>query len=85
MIIRSSLVTGNANVSVPAIKMQKARDLTVLLFGLLFLIGPLWLLNALSTERQRLAATSTLIAGFTGTLYVIGVARPIETLVAASA
>jgi hypothetical protein len=55
-----------------------------LLLGLLLLIGPLWLLNSLSTEKQKLIAISILIIVFVVVLVVTG-AKIFETLAAAAA
>jgi hypothetical protein len=55
-----------------------------LLLGLLLLIGPLWLLNSLSTEKQKLIAISILIVVFVVLLVITG-AKIFETLAAAAA
>jgi hypothetical protein len=57
----------------------------ILAMGVLLLIGPLWVLNMLSTERARLTAVSVLIFSFVGLLGVGTGARPFETLGAAAA
>ena len=59
--------------------------LLILVFGLLLIIGPLWLLNMLSTEKAKLTAISILVASFVGLLGLGTGAEPFETLAAAAA
>jgi hypothetical protein len=59
-------------------------DAITILTGLLMLIGPLWLLNLLSTEKAKLTAISVLVSGFVGLLGIGTGAKPFETLAAAA-
>lgn len=65
--------------------LQKLAAIAILTAGLLMLIGPLWLLNMLSTEKAKLTAISVLVSGFVGLLGIGTGAEPFETLAAAAA
>ena len=72
----------------PAVELNRTQQLTTILtlsLGLLLLIGPLWLLNMLSTEKARLTTISILVASFVGLIGVGTGAKPSETLAAAAA
>lgn len=61
------------------------RDFAVLVAGFLLLVGPLWLLMALTATTTKLTVITTLIAGFMALVYGLDVGRPVEVIGAAAA
>lgn len=64
---------------------NKAITIVTLALGLTALIGPLWILKSLNTDKQKLGAISGLIAMFTILLGMVMVSKPLETLAATAA
>ena len=76
---------GGSKVDPAMERLRRFAALLILAFGLLLIIGPLWLLNMLSTEKAKLTAISILVASFVGLLGLGTGAEPFETLAAAAA
>lgn len=57
----------------------------IMMVGLIMIIAPLWILEYLTTDEQKLSTITAFIVAFVGMLSTVTVSRPFEILGATAA